>query len=62
MSTYAIVLALQAVLRLLGVEAVKLWSAIMLKKRVVVYAPRVSDLLRVMRAIPQLCWHRQVYP
>jgi hypothetical protein len=49
----------QGLVKALGPETVKLWTALLLKKRVVVYAPRLADLLKVMRTIPQLCWHRQ---
>ena len=52
--------ASQGLLRTLGPETVKLWAAIALKKRVVVFAPKLVELLRFMRTIPQLCWHRQV--
>ena len=51
---------LQGVVRLFGHEILKLWTAVLLKKRVVVYCPVLQDLLRLMRSIPQLAWHRHV--
>lgn len=51
---------LQGVVRLFGQEILKLWTAVLLKKRVVVYCPVLQDLLRLMRSIPQLAWHRHV--
>ena len=51
---------LQGVVRLFGQEVLKLWTAVLLKKRVVVYCPVLQDLLRLMRSIPQLAWHRHV--
>ncbi len=51
---------LQGVVRLFGPEIVKLWTAVLLKKRVVVFCPVLLDLLRLMRSIPQLAWHRHV--
>ncbi len=50
----------QSVVRLFGVEVVKLWTAVLLRKRVVVYCPVLADLLRLTRTLPQLCWHRHV--
>lgn len=50
--------SLLGVVRLFGQEILKLWTAVLLKKRVVVYCPVLQDLLRLMRSIPQLAWHR----
>lgn len=45
--------------RMLGLEAVVLWNAILLKKRILVVSDNIPILLDVMRTLPQLAWHRQ---
>jgi len=47
------------ILSTFGVESVLLWTAVLLKKRIVVYSDKVQDLQRMLRAIPALVWHRQ---
>ena len=44
---------------MLGLEAVVLWNAILLKKRLLVVSDNVPELLDVIRTLPQLAWHRQ---
>lgn len=54
------------VVQLFGVESILIFNALLLKKRVVVYAPTLDSLLKTCRALPLFVWHRQnwnvVYP
>jgi len=38
---------------------VLIWTAMMLKKRIVVYGDDIVSLLKIIRTIPILVWHRQ---
>jgi hypothetical protein len=51
--------SLKDIVTMLGVEAVVLWNAIVLKKRICVLCDNVQRLLAVTRVLPQLAWHRQ---
>lgn len=53
-------ISLKDLVTMLGVEAVVLWNAIVLKKRVCVLCDNVQRLLAVTRVLPQMAWHRQV--
>lgn len=54
-----LVSSLKDIVRLFGEEVILLWVAMLTKKRVIVYAEKLGILLKVIRAIPLLVWHRQ---
>jgi len=47
------------VINIFGVETILIYTALLLKKKVVVYSPKVETILDVCRALPLLVWHRQ---
>lgn len=56
----ALIAPVKRLLELFGAEAVHIWTAVLLKKRIFVYSPKLSELLSVVRAIPLIgAWHRQ---
>eukprot|EP01104_Vermistella_antarctica_P020236 TRINITY_DN8581_c0_g1_i1.p1 TRINITY_DN8581_c0_g1~~TRINITY_DN8581_c0_g1_i1.p1 ORF type:complete len:365 (+),score=106.44 TRINITY_DN8581_c0_g1_i1:174-1268(+) len=54
-----LVTPLTAIVRMFGMETIILWNALMMKRRVAVYTENHALLLRAIRAIPLLVWHRQ---
>eukprot|EP01117_Protostelium_nocturnum_P009415 TRINITY_DN3358_c0_g1_i1.p1 TRINITY_DN3358_c0_g1~~TRINITY_DN3358_c0_g1_i1.p1 ORF type:complete len:355 (-),score=111.44 TRINITY_DN3358_c0_g1_i1:39-1103(-) len=51
--------SIKDVIRLFGEDIVLIWSALMMKKRIVVVGSKMAPLLKVCRALPTLVWHRQ---
>ncbi|XP_022086595.1 protein FAM45A-like [Acanthaster planci] len=47
------------VINMFGMESILIYTALLLKKRIAVYHPKVEDLLHFVRALPCLVWHRQ---
>jgi len=47
------------VINIFGVETILIYTALLLKKKVVVYSPKLESLLDISRALPLLVWHRQ---
>ncbi|KAF2073893.1 hypothetical protein CYY_004781 [Polysphondylium violaceum] len=51
--------SIKDVIRLFGEEIILIWSAMAMKKRVVVYSEKLISLLKVIRALPLFVFHRQ---
>jgi len=51
--------SIKDVIRLFGDEIILIWSAMAMKKRVVVYSEKLVSLLKVIRALPLFVFHRQ---
>jgi len=54
-----LVTSLKDIVRLFGEEIVLVWSALMMKKRIVLYSEKLGMLLKLIRGFPLLVWHRQ---
>jgi len=47
------------IVNILGMQIILVWTALLLKKRIVVYCDNVKELLKVVRALPLFVSHRQ---
>jgi len=36
----------------------RIWTAVLLRKRVLIYSEKISELMAIVDACPSLCWHR----
>jgi len=54
-----LVTSIKDIVRLFGEEVVLVWSALMMKKRIVVYSEKLGLLLKLIRGFPLFVWHRQ---
>lgn len=50
--------SLKQVVATFGMSSIQIWLAVLLKKRVVVYAERWSEVFPIVRALPQFAWVR----
>jgi len=56
----ALLAPVKDIFQMFGLDSIVIWTAVLLKKRVLVYAEKLSELLPVVRALPLLgAWHRQ---
>jgi len=51
--------SIKDIVRMFGTEVILIWSALVMKKRVIVYAEKLGILLRVIRSLPLFVVHRQ---
>jgi hypothetical protein len=51
--------SIRDIINLFEDEIIHIWNALLMKKRVVVYADKIPHLLKVIRALPLLVFHRQ---
>eukprot|EP01120_Amphizonella_sp_Union-15-10_P008965 TRINITY_DN330_c0_g1_i2.p1 TRINITY_DN330_c0_g1~~TRINITY_DN330_c0_g1_i2.p1 ORF type:complete len:355 (+),score=56.62 TRINITY_DN330_c0_g1_i2:41-1105(+) len=51
--------SIKEVIRMFEEEIILLWSALLMKKRIVIYCDKLDSLLKVIRAAPLFIWHRQ---
>ncbi|KAN0034592.1 hypothetical protein ACTFIV_001122 [Dictyostelium citrinum] len=51
--------SIKDIIQLFGEEIILIWSAMAMKKRIVVYSEKLSSLLKVIRALPLFVFHRQ---
>lgn len=50
---------LHDIVSMLGLQCVVLWNAVLLKKRILVIGDTLPLVMKVVRTLPLLCWHRQ---
>lgn len=58
-NAYAIVSKIKELNNMLNIDIVILWNAVLLKKRILVIGSDCSQVLSIVRTLPQLAWHRQ---
>ena len=49
---------IKEVIKMFGLHVILIWSALMMKKRIVIYSESLDSLLRVIRALPLFVFHR----
>jgi len=51
--------SIRDIVKMFGEDAILLWTAIIMKKKIAVYSPKLGTLLKVIRGLPLFAWHRQ---
>jgi len=51
--------SMKALIKMFGIETIILWTGIILKKRIIVFAENWGDVFPVVRALPQFALHRR---
>eukprot|EP01101_Sappina_pedata_P001515 TRINITY_DN11599_c0_g1_i1.p1 TRINITY_DN11599_c0_g1~~TRINITY_DN11599_c0_g1_i1.p1 ORF type:complete len:378 (-),score=127.92 TRINITY_DN11599_c0_g1_i1:91-1224(-) len=51
--------SIKEIIKMFGVEIILIWTALITKKRIVVYSDSIETLQLTIRGFPQLIWHRQ---
>jgi len=54
-----LVTSIKDLVKTFGLEVILIWTALMMKKRIIIYSEKLSVLLRIIRGIPVFVWHRQ---
>eukprot|EP01088_Endostelium_zonatum_P019591 TRINITY_DN6845_c0_g1_i1.p1 TRINITY_DN6845_c0_g1~~TRINITY_DN6845_c0_g1_i1.p1 ORF type:complete len:365 (-),score=67.62 TRINITY_DN6845_c0_g1_i1:19-1113(-) len=53
-----LVTPIKEIIKMFGVHVILIWSALLMKKRIVVYSDSLDSLLKIIRALPLFAFHR----
>lgn len=58
----AMIASVKKLIDVFQLEVILIWIAVLMKKRIFVYHPNISELLQLVRAVPIIgAWHRQQF-